>query len=133
MSLQRDVIGIPGVEKLSSSDLKAIVDTADKLGVDPDYLLAVEKFESGFNPKSVNAASGATGAIQFMPATASKLGTSVNALYNMSLADQQQYVYDYLLPFRGRIGTLENLYLAEFFPGAMGQSDDYVVGKSDGS
>lgn len=134
MSLtKRDVIGIPGVEKLSQADLRAIVSVADSLGIDADWLLAVEKFESGFNPKAVNPSSGATGAIQFMPSTAAKLGTSTTALKNMSLAEQQTYVYQYLLPYKGRMKSLEDTYLAIFFPSAMGQADSYIVGSKEGS
>lgn len=133
MSLQRDVIGIPGVEKLSPEDLGAIVSTADSLGIDPDWLLAIEKFESGLNPKAVNSSSGATGAIQFMPGpngSAARLGTSTEALKQMTLQEQQKYVYAYLLPFKSRLKSLEDTYLAVFFPAAIGQSDDYVVGIS---
>ncbi len=133
MSLQRDVIGIPGVEKLAPEDLKAIVDTADSLGIDPDWLLAIEKFESGLNPKAVNSSSGATGAIQFMPNTAANLGTSTAALKQMSLQEQQKYVYAYLLPFKSRLKSLEDTYLAVFFPAAIGQSDDYIVGIKPGN
>lgn len=132
MSVQRDVIGIPGVEKLSPDDLRAIVNTADSLGIDPDWLLAVEKFESGLNPKAVNQYSGATGAIQFMPSTAKNLGTTVEALKLMSLAEQQKYVFAYLNGFKGRMKSLEDTYLAVFFPKAIGQSDDYVVGIKEG-
>jgi len=128
----RDVIGIPGVEKLSAADHRAIISVADSLGFDPDWLYAVEKFESNFDPKAVNKSSGATGAIQFMPKTAIDLGTSVQALRGMSLAEQQTYVYKYLLGF-GRFRSLEDLYLAVFFPRAMGQPDDFIVGKRDGS
>jgi hypothetical protein len=129
----RDVIGIPGVEKLSASDLRAIVSVADSLDINADWLLAIEKFESNFNPKAINTASGATGAIQFMPSTAGLLGTSTAALRSMSLAAQQKYVHAYLLPHKRSLKTLEDTYLAVFFPGAIGQDDSYVVGSKDGS
>ncbi len=136
MSLQRDVIGIPGVEKLAPDDLAAIVATADSLGIDPDWLLSVEKFESGFNPKAVNSSSGATGAIQFMPGasgSAIRLGTTTEALKQMNLAEQQKYVYAYLLPFKSRLKSLEDTYLAVFWPSAIGQLDSYVIANQDGT
>lgn len=137
MSLaKRDVIGIPGVEKLSQADLRAIVSVADSLGWNADWLIAIEKFESNFDPKARNKFSGATGAIQWMPGpngSAAKLGTSTDALFNMSLAEQQQYVYAYLLPFKNQVHSLEDAYLAVFFPKAIGQPDSYIVGSKEGS
>jgi len=38
-------------------------------------------------------------------------------------------VYKYLAGFKGRMKSLEDTYLAVFFPLAMGKSDDYVVGR----
>lgn len=132
----RDVIGIPGVEKLSQAQLRSIVSVADSLGWDADWILAIEKFESNFDPKATNPSSGATGAIQFMPGpngSAARLGTSTDALRHMSLIDQQQYVYAYFLPFKNQVHSLEDAYLAVFFPKAMGQSDSFIVGSRDGS
>lgn len=132
MSTSRTVAGYPGLEKVSPAALRAIVDTADSLGIDPDWLLAVEKFESGFRPDAVNQYSGATGAIQFMPSTAKRLGTSVEELRIMPLEGQQKYVYDYLAGFKGRMKSLEDTYLAVFMPTLMGQSDDAVAGIREG-
>ncbi len=129
---KRTVAGIPGVEKIPPAALRAIVDTADSLGIAPDWLLAVETFESGFNPAAVNKFSGATGAIQWMPSTAINLGTTVAALKQMTLEEQQKYVYLYLRGFKGRMKSLEDTYLAVFMPSLMGKSDDAIAGQREG-
>ena len=97
------------------------------LGINPDWLMAVMEIESGCNPHAVNSVSGATGLIQFMPATAQSLGTTTAALKSMTGEQQLYYVYKYLKPYAGKIKSLTDLYLAVFFPAAIGQKDDYVL------
>ena len=68
----------------------------DTLGFDPDDLMACMAWETGrtFRADIKNAAgSGATGLIQFMPATAKALGTSTAELAKMSAEDQLNYDY----------------------------------------
>src|SRR5690606_35344586 len=88
---------------------------AQRLGTQPEYLLAVMSFETGgsFSPGVRNGAgSGATGLIQFMPATARELGTSTDALARMSALDQLQYVERYFnnRSDPGDLRTLEGVY-----------------------
>lgn len=97
------------------------------LGINPDWLMAVMEIESGCNPHAVNSVSGATGLIQFMPATAQSLGTTTAALKSLTGEQQLYYVYKYLKPYAGRIRSLTDLYLAVFFPAAIGQPDNYVL------
>lgn len=97
----------------------ALVQAARKLGADPATIAAVINFESGWRANAVNAASGATGIIQFLPSTARKLGTSTSALKGMSAAQQMPYVEAYLRPYRGRLGTLQAVAMAVFYPKAM--------------
>lgn len=103
---------------------------ADTLGIDPDDLMACMAWESGrtFSASVLNkAGSGAIGLIQFMPATARALGTSTVALSQMSAEDQLNYVYKYFLPYKGRLRTLADLYMAILWPAAVGKPDDYVL------
>lgn len=113
-------------QKVSQTFRNRIVWTADALGLPVDYLMAVIAFESGetFRPDIKNAAgSGATGLIQFMPATAKGMGTTTAALAAMSAEDQVNYVYRYLLPYRGRMATLSDVYMAVLWPAAIGKPD----------
>jgi hypothetical protein len=122
---------VRGIEKLSSGDLRALVKTAQWIGINPDWLASVMSFESGFNPAAVNkAGSGATGLIQFMPDTAKRLGTTTDKLKKMSFQSQLEYVKKYFAPMRGKLKSLEDTYLTVFYPAAIGEPLDHVVGKS---
>lgn len=98
-----------------------------KLLIEPDWLMAVMYKESGLNEKAVNPNGGATGLIQFMPATARSLGTTTAALSTMSNVEQLDYVYKYYKPYITKLNSYPDLYLATFFPVALGKSDDWVL------
>jgi hypothetical protein len=97
------------------------------LGIQPEWMLAVMFLESRINEKAVNPVSGATGLIQFMPNTARGLGTTTDALKNMSNIQQLDYVYSYFKPYAGRMKNLIDVYFAVFFPIAMNKPDDWVL------
>jgi hypothetical protein len=105
-----------------------------RLGCAPDHLMAAMAFESveTFSPAVKNPLSGATGLIQFMPETARLLGTNLDALGGLTAEEQLQYVEKYFQPFRGKLTTLEDIYMAILWPRAVGQPNDYVL-FSDGS
>jgi hypothetical protein len=95
-----------------------------------DDLMSCIAFESGrtFSPTVTNlAGSGATGLIQFMPKTAIALGTSIAALAAMTAEDQLNVVYKYFLPFKGKIASLSDMYLAILYPLGVGKADDFVL------
>ena len=83
-------------------------------------------FESRLNPQAVNPISGATGLIQFMPSTARGLGTTTTVLKRMSNVQQLDYVLAYLRPYKGRMKTWVDVYLAVFYPKAMG-NPNFVI------
>jgi hypothetical protein len=96
-----------------------------RLGMPEGSLLAVMRFETGgtFDPAEKNrAGSGATGLIQFMPKTAKGLGTTTTDLAQMTPEDQLDYVEKYLTPYKGRMKTLKDAYLAVLYPAAIGKS-----------
>lgn len=103
---------------------------SEKLKILPEQLMAVMWFESKIDPKAQNSMSGATGLIQFMPSTAISMGTTTNRLLQMSNVEQLDFVYEYLRPYRGRMNTVEDVYLAVFYPAAIGKPDDYQIGSN---
>lgn len=88
------------------------------------WLMGCMAWESGesFSPSVKNmAGSGATGLIQFMPATAKGLGTTTDKLAQMTAEDQLNYVYKYFAPYKGRLNNLADVYMAILWPAAVGK------------
>lgn len=97
-----------------------------ELRIEANWLMFVMWFESRLNPQAVNPISGATGLIQFMPSTARSLGTTTTVLKRMSNVRQLDYVLAYLRPYKGRMKTWVDVYLAVFYPKAMG-NPNFVI------
>lgn len=98
--------------------------------MDSSYLMACMAFESAetFSPSIKNAAgSGATGLIQFMPSTAKGLRTTTAALATMSAVQQLEYVRKYFLPYKGRLHTLGDVYMAILWPAGIGKADSWAL------
>ncbi|MCF7905987.1 lytic transglycosylase domain-containing protein [Candidatus Gracilibacteria bacterium] len=106
-------------------------DVCGRLGIDRSWLEKVMWKESSVNTKALNKI-GAVGLIQFLPRTASSLGTSTGALRMMSGVDQLDYVEKYFSPYKGNLYSVEDLYIATFYPGALGKSDNFVLGSEKG-
>ena len=98
-----------------------------ELRIDPNWLMFVMWFESRLNPQAVNPISGATGLIQFMPSTARSLGTTIGVLRHMNNVQQLDYVFAYLRPYKGRMKRWIDVYLAVFYPKAMGKPDFVIT------
>lgn len=80
-----------------------------KLNIPPEWLMAVMHSELKFDASVSNyKGSGATGLIQFMPATAKEFGISVAQLKNLSYVEQLNYVYKYLSAKTNSISSLRN-------------------------
>ena len=135
--LEKPEIGIKKEEKIRIPDKLLKEDptfetelkrVCDSLRVRQADLLRVMSKESGVDPRIRNTRSGATGLIQFMPSTARKLGTSVDALRRMTASEQMVYVEKYFEPYKGRLNSLDDLYTVVFYPAALGQPDNFVVG-----
>ncbi len=106
---------------------------AARHGLRPEWLMTVMQSESRFRTDLPNPTSGAMGLLQFMPDTARGLGTSTQALSRMTGVQQLEYVDRYLagLP-RGQIRSGADLYLANFYPAALGRPDEFVIGLERG-
>ena len=115
--------------KVSVAFKAKVIKISDNLGFDPNYLMAAMAFESGetFSASVKNAASGATGLIQFMPSTATSLRTSTSALAAMTPEDQLDYVEKYFAPYKNRLHSLEDVYVAILWPAAIGQPNSFVL------
>lgn len=103
-----------------------VASICSQLNIKPDWLMFVMWFESKLNPQAVNPISGATGLIQFMPSTARGLGTTTAVLKHMNNVQQLDYVLAYLRPYKGRMKTWVDVYLAVFYPRAMG-NPNFVI------
>jgi len=104
-----------------------IVSVSDTIGIKPNWLANVINFESrGGDPQARNPTSNATGLIQFMPRTARGLGTTIDVLYNMTGQEQMRWVEAYFSPFRGKLDSQEDVYMAVFYPVAIGKPDTWT-------
>ena len=106
---------------------------ANNLGVSLEDLLGIMRHESGLNPGAVNPYTNATGLIQFMPNTARSLGTSIEALKNMSAIEQLDYVEKFYKPIAGKAKDIGDLYMFTFLPAAVGKPNNFVIGASGSS
>jgi hypothetical protein len=119
--------------KVSPAFKAKVIQICKDLGIDPSYLMACMAFETGetFSPSIKNAAgSGATGLIQFMPSTAKGLGTTTAALAGMSAEAQLDYVKKYFQSSKGKLHTLEDVYMAILYPAAIGKGADSTLFKA---
>jgi hypothetical protein len=95
-----------------------------------DWLMACMAFESAgtFSPSIRNAAgSGARGLIQFMPRTAQGLGTTTEELAKMTAVEQLDWVEKYFRPYRHRVKTMSDMYMAILWPAAVGKVEEFVL------
>ncbi len=113
-------------KKVSPEFRAKTISLCERLGIEPDHLMACMAFESGetFSPSIYNAAgSGAVGLIQFMPATARGLGTATGNLAALSAVEQLDWVERYFQPYKGRLKTLSDVYMAILWPAAIGKPE----------
>lgn len=123
------LVNVPGSERVSQVFKEKVVQIANNLGTNPNFLMAVMSFETGesFDPAKRNPVSGAVGLIQFMKPTAAGLGTTQEALAQMTAEEQLDFVARHFKPFRGKLKTLEDAYMAVLFPAAVGKGGGHVL------
>ena len=109
-----------GPDRMSAGLALSIVDLADHMGTDPQWLAELICFESdgSFSPSVQNDTTRATGLVQFMPKTARSLGTTVQALSKMSALAQMRYVELYFAQFRPPFDSRQKLFMTVFYPAA---------------
>ncbi len=116
--------------KVSAPFRESVRRIGARLAINPDYLMSCMAFETGrtFDPAIRNAAgSGAIGLIQFMPSTAAALGTSTEALAALSACQQLVFVESYFRPWKNRLRSLSDVYMAILWPGAIGKPEGFVL------
>lgn len=108
------------------SELQAV---AARLETRPEWLLNVMACESSFIPSARNRQPGqtASGLMQIIESTARGLGTTTAEIRRMNPIGQLQLVEKYFAPFRGRLGTLADVYLAAFRGFAIEGGPDTIV------
>lgn len=113
--------------KLTKSFLNKVKQVAQRIGCNYKDLLAVMNSESGLNSRAQNKKGGASGLIQFMPATARALGTTTDALREMTPEQQLDYVEKFYLMNRrtyvksNRQLSAGDLYTLTFLPAYVNQ------------
>ena len=115
------------VKENKDAFMAKVRDISKNLFINPNWLMFVMNFESGMNHRIQNKFTNATGLIQFMPATAKELGTTVDALKAMTNIKQLDYVYQYLKKYANKFRNFVDVYLTVFFPVAFGKPLDYVI------
>ena len=108
--------------------LNKVVEISIKLRINPHWLMVVMELETAgtFDPAITNKF-GYTGLIQFGTAAASSIGTTTDRLRQMDGIAQLDYVYAYLKPYKNRMHRMTDVYLAVFFPAAIGKPDGWVL------
>lgn len=124
-----DSAGIAWGARVTPEFKSKAIQICDALGCEPGHLMSVIAFETGerFSPTVRNETSGATGLIQFMPRTALALGTTVEKLAGMRAEEQLTWVETYLTPYRGKLATASDVYMAVIWPRAVGKPEEAVL------
>ena len=117
--------------RVSAPFKNKVLQICSGLGCDPSHLMSAMAFETGerFTSSVTNKVSGATGLIQFMPATAKGLGTTTAALAAMLEIDQLDFVARYFKPHTGKMTSLSDVYMAILWPKAIGKPEAHVLFK----
>lgn len=129
-----DLPGLSARESVEPGFALALSGVGTRLNLDPNYIAAVMSLESGFNPQARNPnldrnGESATGLIQFMPATAKLVGTTVEALAAMTAIQQLPFVEEYFKRAGQAIrkDTAGDYYMATFMPAFVGAAPSTVL------
>ncbi len=106
-----------------------IREIGQRLSIDPNWMMAVMGFETGytFSPAARNPGSTAVGLIQFLQSTARSLGTTTSQLSRMTAVSQLDYVEAYFQQYASSIKNLGDAYMAVLWPAAISRPDQYVL------
>ncbi|WP_269221836.1 hypothetical protein [Flavobacterium sp. IMCC34518] len=108
--------------KVSCDFRKKVVEISNRLGKDPNLLMAAMALETGrtFSP-TAGKGSSYVGLIQFGDDAAESIGTSRGALLKMTALQQLDYVEKYLGKKKSKLVTLTDFYLSILMPVDVGK------------
>lgn len=124
---------LPWGKRVSTLFLDKVLWIEKDLGLTADNLMNCMAFETGrtFSPKVKNPGSSATGLIQFMEATARRLGTTTAALSQMTAEFQLNFVWKYFNDYADRMNledwNLGDTYMAILWPAGIGKPGDHPI------
>ncbi len=100
------------------------------LGINPNWLMVVMAIETArtFKASATNPYTNACGLIQFMPLTLKPWKITPDQMRVKSEVDQLDYVKKYLAPYKGKMKSFTDCYLAVFYPAAIGKPEAYEFG-----
>jgi D-alanyl-D-alanine carboxypeptidase len=130
------VKGVPTPWSTDTAFIAKVQEVATAINANYIDLLAAIANETGatMDPGIQNSI-GATGLIQFMPATAKGLGTTTDALKQLSRVEQMDWVLKFFralgLNKKAPTPKLQDLYLCVYWPAAVGKPDDFIVNAAD--
>lgn len=124
--------GLP-VEGVSLELAELVTQVALAVEADPGFLADLINYETAgtWSPAIQNPNSSATGLIQFIESTAGRLGTTTAALAGMTAVQQMAFVhiyFDAVYQTHGPLSAESDLYMAVFYPAAIGKGLDYAFG-----
>lgn len=128
------IAAVPGIERTSEAFRRKLVNVAHALKIDPSWLAACISFETAktFDPAKRNPYSGAIGLIQFtdvaLVAMAKRgVKTTKGELAAMTAEEQLDYVLAYLAPYKGRMASAQDVYMAIFAPVGIGKPGERIL------
>lgn len=134
--VSRLMINVPDSEK--TPFLMKLQKIADRLNTQMAWILAVMYRESGVRSDSHYDVDGIPiggGLIGFMRSTLKDSrygGITLEQLLSLSLIDQLDYVELFFRDYVNKLKSFDDVGLAVFYPYAIGQPDNYIVGSEQG-
>lgn len=114
--------------KVSEAFIEKVKEISINLEINPNWLMVVIELETaGTFSAAITNSLGYTGLIQFGKVAAKELGTTTDALRSMTEVEQLNYVEKYLMRYKRKMNNLADVYLAVFFPLAIGKPDGWVL------
>jgi len=130
-----ELLAVPGLQRTTNRFRWALVNGAEKRGLNPSYIAAVISLESGFRPNIRNQQGApAMGLLQFwrdsFPPLARKVGQPDAQWEDLARSSALQQVPFVLAAFQGRkLATPTDYYVANFLPVAVGKPADFELGR----